>query len=325
MSATIYFHADCLDGFGAAWAAWRRFGDAARYRPLHHGDDWREEDVADQDVYILDFAFPPTSLEAIARQARSTTQLDHHATARSPWVEHLQNLGDDGEIHVNEALGLRVVFNLDQSGATLAWRHFHPDQPIPLLLRHVEDIDLWRFALPDTRPFCRALHLEPFAFEHWNQLADHLHTPASPAYPGFLQRGQAIEDFLQAEIKRLALSPNVIPAQLRGNPIDPLQALRHGQSTICDGETHWLRVDALAINANALFASELGHQLALRAGGIALIWHLAPQGIVRASLRSLPGIDAGLIASHYGGGGHPGAAGFRMPVENFLKEVLLAS
>ena len=42
---------------------------------------------------------------------------------------------------------------MEKSGARLAWEHFYPNEPLPWPLRHVEDQDLWRFALPATRAF----------------------------------------------------------------------------------------------------------------------------------------------------------------------------
>ena len=82
---TVLYHADCPDGFGAAYAAWLRFGSAAGYRAMHHGEPWEMAEIAGHDVYILDFSFPPDLLEAIARLATSVTQIDHHASARQPW------------------------------------------------------------------------------------------------------------------------------------------------------------------------------------------------------------------------------------------------
>jgi len=31
----IIYHADCPDGFGAAYAAWKKFGDKASYLPCY--------------------------------------------------------------------------------------------------------------------------------------------------------------------------------------------------------------------------------------------------------------------------------------------------
>ena len=100
----VIYHADCIDGFGAAYAAWRKFGDAARYLPMHHGDPWQPEDFADQIVYILDFSFPPPQLTALARSARAVTQLDHHASARAAWLGQLSEDPNGHEFRVDRKL-----------------------------------------------------------------------------------------------------------------------------------------------------------------------------------------------------------------------------
>jgi hypothetical protein len=113
-----------------------------------------------------------------------------------------------------------------------------------------------------------------------------------------------------------------MPARLRGEPVDALQALRHGQPTIADGDLTWLATSGVAINANVLFASELGNQLAEQSGSFGLIWQLAGDGEVKASLRSKGSFDVAAIAVRYGGGGHRNAAGFRMQLKPFMLEVL---
>ena len=319
---TVLYHADCLDGFGAAYAAWRHFGDAATYRPMHHGEAWALADIAGHAVFILDFSFPPEFLESMAAIADSVTQIDHHASALKAWGDKLQ-AGENGlRSYQHPRLALRVMFDLEKSGARLAWEHFHPGTPTPLTLRHVEEQDMWRFT-PGTRPFCRALRLLPFDFSVWHQLV--LDTPNESAlrYLDMLAQGGAIEQFYQQEIARLALSALRMPAQLRGEPVDPLQAQRHGQAIVTHNEQAWLTVPGIAINANALFASELGNALAEQSGSFGLIWQLSGDGEVKASLRSKgKTLDVSEIATRYGGGGHPNAAGFRMPADQFFSEVL---
>ena len=76
----VIYHADCIDGFGAAYAAWRKFGDAARYIAMHHGDSWQPEDYAGHAVYILDFSFPPETLAQLAGSASSVTPSASHCS-----------------------------------------------------------------------------------------------------------------------------------------------------------------------------------------------------------------------------------------------------
>lgn len=320
---TVIYHADCLDGFGAAYAAWAHFGDAAVYRAMHHGEPWALADIAGHQVFILDFSFPPEFLETMARSANSVTQIDHHASALNAWGDKLRPSDGGLRQYQHPTLPLYVVFNLDKSGARLAWENFHPDTPTPLAIRHIEDQDIWRFALPGTRAFCRALRLLPFDFATWYQLV--LETPNASAarYLEAIIQGSAIDQFHQREIERMSQSVLRMPALVRGEPVDALQAQRHGQTIITDGDLSWLATPGIAINANALFASDLGNSLAEQSGSYGLIWQLSGDGEIKASLRSKgKTLDVATIASRYGGGGHTNASGFRMPAQQFFSEVL---
>ncbi len=323
---TVIYHGDCLDGFGSAYAAWRHYGDSATYRPMHHGEPWALADIAGHKVFILDFSFPPDFLETMAGIAESVTQIDHHASALIAWGDKIETSKKSLRSYQHPKLPLTVAFDLEKSGARLAWEHFHPNAPMPLVLRHIEDQDMWRFAIPGTRAFCRALRLLPFELSTWHQLIDDTPDEVAPRYVEAIAQGSAIEQFCQNEIEWLAQSSLRMPAQLRGDPVDALQALRHGQAVLTDGDQTWLSIPGIAINTNALFASELGNTLAEQSGSYALIWQLSRNGEVKASLRSKgKALDVSEIATRYGGGGHPNAAGFRMPAGKFFSEVLNTS
>lgn len=322
---TIIYHADCIDGFGAAYAAWCRFGNDANYCPLHHGESWEAAKIADHQVYILDFSFLPPELETIAAQASSVTQIDHHMSAFQAWADKLQAGKNGLSVHCHPALPLTVIFDLEKSGARLAWEYFQPERPPPLMLLHIEDQDLWRFSLPGTRAFCRGLRLHAFDFTRWHELARQTPSAESPSYREMLTQGQAIESYLQRETQFLAESTLRMPARLRGDPVDALQAVRHNQQTIADGDLSWLTINGIAINANALFASDLGNLLAETSGTFGLIWQLSGDGEVKISLRSKGRFDVAAIAARYGGGGHRNAAGFRMTSAQFMAEVLSSS
>jgi oligoribonuclease NrnB/cAMP/cGMP phosphodiesterase (DHH superfamily) len=131
MKTTVLYHADCVDGFTAAWAAWLKFGSAAEYIPVRYGEE--PPDVTGQDVWVLDFWYPRKTLLAMAEIASSITVLDHHLTGR------------------DELVGLQfAVFDMKRSGARLTWDTLYPDTPRPRLIDYVEDRDLWRFGLPES-------------------------------------------------------------------------------------------------------------------------------------------------------------------------------
>jgi len=318
---TVVYHADCPDGFGAAYGAWLRFGDTARYLPMHHGESCPEEAVQGRQVFILDFSFAPEQLEILARQAASVLQLDHHATARDAWAHVLPDT-PGLQCHSHPSLPLKLCFDMDKSGVRLAWEHFHPEQPMPLALQHVEDQDLWRFRLADTKAFCRALRLQAFDFAAWHQIITEAATPESPKYRDMCACGAAIDSFLAGEVIRLADSPLVREVRLPGEPADPLQARRHGQPlTVVEQETRQ-QILGLAINTNSLFTSELGEALAQRSGTFGLIWQVTGQGQVKASLRARGQVNVARIAEQFGGGGHPNAAAFRMSLARFSRDIL---
>lgn len=319
---TVLYHADCPDGFGSAYAAWLRFGDSANYRGMHHGEPWEPAEIAGHDVFVLDFSFTPDVLETMARLATSVVQIDHHASARQPWADRLEKSPDGVETFHHSVLRLSVIFDLDKSGARLSWEYFHPAQPLPLVLRHVEDLDLWRFRLPGTRAFGQALRLLSYDFPAWDDVVRQADAPDAPRYLALLAAGDGIERFFQMEVDRLAQGRLVMPARLRAEAVDLLQAQRHGLPTISDGDRAWRAVSGLAINANALFASELGNRLAEESGTFGLVWELVSGGEVKVSLRATGRVDVAAIAAGYGGGGHPNAAGFRMTLARFSGEIL---
>ena len=77
----------------------------------------------------------------------------------------------DHHITAQEALkGLDYcVFDMEQSGATLTWQYFFPKKPIPSMLSYIEDRDLWRWKLPDSRAVSAWLGSHEFDFKVWSR------------------------------------------------------------------------------------------------------------------------------------------------------------
>lgn len=158
LSPIVLYHADCNDGFGAAYAAWVHFGDNAEYRPVQYGDSVPIEPLIGRQVYILDFSFIPGTVLAMSRVATQITLLDHHKSAAEQWQG------------VAASPNAEIKFDMNRSGAQMSWDHFHPGVPRPILIDHIGDRDLWRFVLPDTKAFCAGLSLQPTTFEAWHRV-----------------------------------------------------------------------------------------------------------------------------------------------------------
>jgi len=145
----VWYHANCADGFGAAWSAWKVLGDGACYQPVRHGDPVPEV-RSGMRLAIVDFAYPRETLLQIAEQVESLIVLDHHRSAAA------------------DLDGLEFArFDLSKSGARMAWEYWHPSEPLPELLAYVEDRDLWNWKLPESREVALALTQTLFSFDSW--------------------------------------------------------------------------------------------------------------------------------------------------------------
>lgn len=158
----ILYHTFCTDGFTAAWAAWRKFGDEPCYMAFPFGAPPHRIDrmlakAEDQDVMVLDLCFEPTVMRRLLRVAKSVHVIDHHDTSMK-WIAEL---GPHPK--------LTTDFSLDDSGASLTWKVLH-GTPLPKLVQYVRDRDLWKHALPHTHEVTAALANTEKDFQVWDKL-----------------------------------------------------------------------------------------------------------------------------------------------------------
>lgn len=150
---TVIYHARCMDGFTAAWAAWRVLGNRAEYIAASYGD--APPDVTGKNVAVVDFSYPLDVLDAMCGVASSLVVLDHHKTAEEALRDHPN-----------------AYFDGNHSGAYLACRWFNPACNIPRLVLYVEDRDLWRWKMEDSEAINHGLRLLPQSFEAWDANID---------------------------------------------------------------------------------------------------------------------------------------------------------
>lgn len=149
----VFYHKNCSDGFGAAWAAWKKFGDAAEYVALDP-ETLPKVFPKKRTIYAVDLSYPVSVQKKIRTHNESLTIIDHHISKK-----------EDTELFPGN------IFDNDHSGAVLAWRYFHPKKSVPKLLEHIEDIDLWKWQFPNTREIISALSLRAFDFSTWDVFA----------------------------------------------------------------------------------------------------------------------------------------------------------
>jgi hypothetical protein len=166
----VIYHDKCADGIVAAWACWKRWGDTPEYRAANYGHK-PPEDVAGKHILIVDFSWPAEELRAmVGAGARSIVVLDHHKTAREA-LEGFQVFKHHPDRFTAPTAALMLddlrrggwapivaLFDMERSGARMAWDFVQPYRSAPRLVELVERYDLWRFNA-GTRDHAEVLHL----------------------------------------------------------------------------------------------------------------------------------------------------------------------
>jgi len=286
MKKTCLYHADCPDGFGAAWAVWKSWGDGATFKPRHHDDPLAPEAFRGGVVAFVDMAPPRDALAALVKEAQQVVVLDHHVSSLKRYQSEPALVP---ELSRN---GHRVHFDLAHSGAILAWEHFHAGKPAPSLLLYVEDRDLWKQSLPHSEEVNAAINSYPRTFADWDLLA-------TMSVETLAQEGAPILRSQRAEVLRSLEFAH--PARLGDERDDRIEAVnaRDQRSTI-------------------------GHELAQRAR-YGRPWGLVYRILgdrVDVSIYSTDDLDVAQVAVAFGGGGHKNAAGFSMSLRDWLERVV---
>jgi len=184
----VLYHANCADGFGAAYAAWQKFGDKAKYIAVayhEHLPQMRDN----SEVYILDMSYPKDILVELNQRMKKVVVRDHHKTSEAA----LKDLDF-------------AYFDMHKSGAVLAWEYFHPDMDLPKLLQYVQDRDLWEWKLPHSEEVSALIWSYDKDFGEWESLEHEIHNIDSGDFYRVVDRGEAIMRFRKQQTKQTVLS-----------------------------------------------------------------------------------------------------------------------
>ena len=267
------YHGNCADGFGAAWVIheWATLThiQVEFFAAVYQTGLPKDTDLEEREIYIVDFSYKLPQLLELAEKAKSIVILDHHKSA----AEDLQNL-----VHPK----INVHFDMEHSGAILTWNHFFPNDIPPPLLLHIEDRDLWRFALPNTREIHANVFSYPYDFAIWDQL-------------------------MQAKIATHIISGVAIERKHHKDIAELVKAC------MCWGNIAGYVVPVVSLPYT--LGSDAGHYMAetFAPDAFAACYYDTPNGRC-FSLRSIDkGVDVSAVAKKFGGGGHARAAGFTVP------------
>lgn len=180
-------------------------------------------------------------------------------------------------------------FDLNKCGCVIAWNHFFPDEKVPAFLNLVQDMDLEQRKMRDSAAFYQSLLLVEKSFENWTLFLNSTYLNET------IEQGYLLLKLHEAQVKELGKL--AITVEIAGIP-------------------------GLAANAPNMFASDLGKLLAADCNSFGMVWHLQATGHVKCSLRSVPDVDCSVLASKFGGGGHPQVSAFYLKNIKELEELV---
>lgn len=265
MKNLCIYHASCADGFGAALAVKLYFdglNQKCEFLPAHYGND--VPDVTGKNVIIVDFSYPRDVLIRMNEDSESLTVLDHHKTAEK------------------DLKGLDFcIFDMERSGAVMAWEHFHGKGNVPLLFQYIQDRDLWQWELPNSKEFSAGLQLLPMEFSVWEKYLD------TANISELIEKGETVLKYQEQVVERATRPEKVKLVEVQGFTVPIL-------------------------NTTTL-VSEICGKLA-EDYPFAVTYFDTPEDRVYSLRSRNGGEDVSIIAKAFGGGGHPAASGFSIPL-----------
>lgn len=279
----IYHGGSCRDGFCSAFLMHRAFPNA-EFVPANYGD--APPDVSGKQVAIVDFSYPVETLRNMQNDCiGNLVILDHHKTAQPILAEFVHRC-------LQERLGDPVaVYDVSKSGAMLTWEFLigHnlfdifdviPEwKEPPVLVKYVQDRDLWKWELPDSKLVNEGIRLAKLEFDEWNTLL----MQCEHVLDNIINNGRIVTIRNQAIIDSHV--KHAVIVELEGYEVPMVNCTVDLTSEVCS---------ALAVGkpfAISYFDSGDGKRV--------------------YSLRSdANGVDVSVIAKMHMGGGHKHAAGF---------------
>nr|CAG8521762.1 7268_t:CDS:2 [Entrophospora candida] len=301
----IIYHKNCPDGFGAAYSAWKKLGTKATYHAAVHNEP-PPSDLSDKHVGIFDFTYSRSIIKELEKKAKLVVIVDHHLSAKLDFFPaSSSSISDKDEKKSN------YHFDMDKSGARLAWEFFWPDKPVPSMIKYIEDKDLFRFLLPKSREFSTYWEVIPLEFEEYNK---------------FVEDESLINNIQEIGAHILKYRDSKVTYLLKNVSYKRKMTLslkEAGKDNKIIPKTY-----SVSVINSSMWQSELGNNLMksnfnnndkkekskekVEECDFSMIWYYdGNDKQYNISLRSIDEkADVSQIAKHFGGGGHRNASGF---------------
>lgn len=325
----VLFHSNCNDGLFSAYAFWKKYGSKdviyipVDYKPVHdmkpeealiyifnkHTDspsklntglpmlciDDLIDNLANTDLYILDYSFPIEHFKQYTGIFKSITMYDHHATAIK---EYIAEYVTDATIADNRTTingnNYNIIFSTTESGAKLTYSLLFPEEPVPDYIELVSDRDLWTFNLENSKNFYHGLKF--YNISTFN----HIDVLLNTSKQSIVEFGKKYKFMYDSRLLKI----------LKDNSINIDIYINNDKYTGC------------IINSYLDIASDIC-DLAIvdQEVDIVMAYNVYKDGKIGWSVRSKKGIDSAIVSKKFGGCGHLQASGFSSEYK-FLSNII---
>jgi oligoribonuclease NrnB/cAMP/cGMP phosphodiesterase (DHH superfamily) len=217
-------------------------------------------------------------MQELAKVHKDVIVRDHHKTAAERFMP-----GFNSRMLTHLEGNLDVHFDMEKSGALMAWEYFRPNLPIPQIIQAVSDRDLWTFKLNGTKEIHSVLVSRPMTIESFEKSFEDVEFTRFEV----IREGAAL----------LRLQDQIVQNIIKNSWIQTY----HGHTVaMVNASSHW---------------SEVGHAMLEKYGetiDFAVSYTDLPGGTRMYSLRST-GFDVAKFSEQFKGGGHKTAAGYKLP------------
>ena len=287
----VLYHRGCVDGIAAGWSAYKRLGVEAVYLPYQYGEELPELAYG-KHLVLVDLSMKLDVLSALVKEGsiKSVLVIDHHKTA----INDLSDLPacvaySHWQARLKKGEQFFVYLDKEYSGSLLShaffndkhMKHVSPLDDIPKIFRYINDYDLWKHELYESKAITAAIKNEFLTIEKFDSVVK----GGNASFESVLKTGRTI---LKYDNK---LMEGIVKSYVLEVPLDDT------------------RVAAL-INSPHHMRDEVGELLGPKYAFVGC--YTIRDGKTVFSLRSNvdSGIDVTAIAEAYGGGGHKNAGAF---------------
>lgn len=258
------YHDNCMDGLSSAWVVSTYFKDySIKLIPASYGRNLNLNLNKCSQLIVVDYSFSLEEFREYSSKVEEIIWIDHHETSE--------------EIALSKKLprNIKIIHNKQHCGAVLTWNYFFSFLEIPKFLLYVEDRDLWKWELPNSKEINTGINSYGFNLDNIPKFFD---------LDNMKEEGKIL--LRQQENNINQLLKNVIRFNLCGYNVP-------------------------CLNTPPFYISEAGSILA-KNEPFSLLWYDTDEYTSISLRSSKDGIDVSKIAKKFGGGGHINAAGFNL-------------